>query len=166
MDSSDAQYSKDTLGFQLNELYPHSNLRNRFPRFNCGVGSCNYGGFPAGWASDARQFAWTDNITMNRGAHTLKFGGFFNMNVNGQQPSWTDVPNFNFGSSPENPRDTGTTFANMLLGNYTSVTQTNGRFYGSFRFFGFETYLQDSWKATSRLTLEFGLRWATAVQIS
>jgi hypothetical protein len=153
-------YQKDALGFNLQEIYPSSNLRNRFPRFNCGVGSCNYGGFPAGWASDAKQFAWTDNVTMNRGAHTYKFGVFLNTNLNGQQPSWTDVPNFNFGSSPENPRDTGTTFANMLLGNYTSVSQTNGRFYGSFQFWGFETYAQDSWKVNRKLTLEFGLRWA------
>ena len=154
------QYSRDKLGFTFKELYPESNLRNRFPRFNCGVGTCGYAGSPAGWASDARQFAWTDNLTMNRGSHTFKFGGFFNMNVNGQQPSWTDVVDFNFGSNPENPRDTGTTFANMLLGNYTSIAQSNGRFYGSFRFFGLELYGQDSWKVNRKLTLEFGLRWA------
>ncbi|MFN7919851.1 MAG: carboxypeptidase regulatory-like domain-containing protein [Bryobacteraceae bacterium] len=155
-----AQYDKTSLGFKFQELYPESNVRNRFPRFNCGVGSCNYTGFPAGWASDARQFAWTDNFTKNHGAHTFKVGGFVNMNNNGQQPSWTDVPSFNFGSNPENPRDTGNTFANMLLGNYTSVSQTNGRFYGAFRFFGLEWYAQDSWKVNRKLSLEFGIRWA------
>jgi hypothetical protein len=154
------QYERQTLGFTFQELYPESNLRNRFPRFNCGVGSCNYSPFPAGWASDARQFAWTDNLAMIRGPHSLKFGVFLNHNRNGQQPSWTDTTSFNFGSNPENTRDTGNTFANMLLGNYTSLTQSNGRFYGSFRFWGFETYAQDSWKVNRKLTLEFGLRWA------
>lgn len=156
----ETQYQKDALGFNLQELYADSNLRNRFPRFNCGVASCNYAGFPAGWGSDARQFAWTDNLTYNRGAHTYKFGVFVNTNINGQQPSWTDVPSFNFGSSPENPRDTGTTFANMLLGNYTSVSQTNGRFYGSFQFYGLEWYVQDRWKVTKNLTIDYGMRWA------
>ncbi len=154
------QYDRAKLGFTFQELYPNSNIRNRFPRFNCGIGTCNYAGFPATWESDARQFAWTDNVTMNRGAHTFKFGGFLNHNRNGQQPSWTDVVSFNFGSNTENTRDTGNTFANMLLGNYTSLSQTNGKFYGSFRFWGLEFYGQDSWKVNRKLTLELGLRWA------
>jgi len=159
-DADKALYDRTSLGFTFPEFFPESNLRQRFPRFNCGVGSCNYPGFAAGWLSEAKQFTWTDNLTMNRGKHTLKFGAFFNMNLNGQQPSWTDAMNFNFGDSADNPLSTGNTFANMLNGNYTSVTQSNGRFYGSFRFFGIEGYAQDSWRVSRKLTLEAGLRWA------
>ncbi len=153
-------YDRTALGFTFPEFFPDSNLRNRFPRFNCGVGSCNYPGFPAGWLSEAKQFTFTDNLTKNVGKHTFKFGGFWNMNLNGQQPSWTDVMNFNFGDSADNPISTGNTFANMLVGNYTSVSQSNGRFYGSFRFYGIEGYAQDSWRVNKKLTLEYGLRWA------
>jgi hypothetical protein len=152
-------YDRTALGFTFREFYPDANLRSRFPRFNCGVGACNFTGFPAGWASDAKQFAFTDNFAMQRGRHALKFGGFFNFNLNGQQPSWTDVMNFNFGDNVENVNSTGNTFANMLLGNYTSVSQSNGRFYGSFKFFGWEWYAQDSFKVTRNLTIELGLRW-------
>ena len=158
--ASTDKYDRTKLGFTFQEFYPESNLRNRFPRFNCGVASCNYPGFPAGWLSEAKQFAWTDNVTMNRGAHTIKFGGFFNMNLNGQQPSWTDVMNFNFADNTENVRSAGNTFANMLLGNYTSVNMTNGRFYGTFKFFGIEGFAQDSWRVNNRLTLELGMRWS------
>ncbi len=155
-----ALYDRSSLGFTFPEFFPEANLRSRFPRFNCGVGSCNYPGFPAGWLSEAKQFTWTDNLTKNMGKHTLKFGVFFNMNLNGQQPTWTDAMSFNFGDSADNPLSTGNTFANMLLGNYTSVTQTNGRFYGSFRFIGIEGYAQDSWRVNRKLTLEYGMRWA------
>jgi hypothetical protein len=154
------RYDRTALGFKFQELYPSANLRNRYPRFNCGVGGCNFPGFANQWESEARQFAWTDNLTVSKGAHTYKTGVFFNMNRNGQQPAWTDSINLNFGSSIDNPRDTGNTFANMLLGNYTSASQGNGKFFGAFKFYGLEFYGQDSWKATRRLTLEFGARYA------
>jgi TonB-dependent Receptor Plug Domain len=158
-DADKNTYDRDALGFKFKELYPNANLRNRYPRFNCGIGGCNFPGFANNWESEARQFAWTDNLTISKGVHTYKTGVFFNMNRNGQQPSWTDSINLNFGPSLDNPRDTGNTFANMLLGNYTSAAQGNGKFFGAFKFYGVEFYGQDSWKANRRLTLEFGARY-------
>ncbi|MFN7931279.1 MAG: TonB-dependent receptor [Blastocatellia bacterium] len=155
-----SNYDRDAIGFKFKELYPDANLRNRYPRFNCGIGGCNFPGFANQWESEARQFAWTDNLTIVKGAHTYKTGIFFNMNRNGQQPSWTDSINLNFGSSIDNPKDTGNTFANMLLGNYTSASQSNGKFFGAFIFKGTEFFVQDSWKANSHLTLEYGVRYA------
>ena len=155
-----SNYNRDALGFKFKELYPDANLRSRYPRFNCGIGGCNFPGFANNWESEARQFAWTDNVTFSKGAHTFKTGAFFNMNRNGQQPSWTDEVNLNFGSSLDNPKDTGNTFANMLLGNYTSAAQSNGKFFGAFKFYGLEFYGQDSFKVNSRLTIEYGARYA------
>jgi Carboxypeptidase regulatory-like domain/TonB-dependent Receptor Plug Domain len=155
-----ANYDRDKLGFVFKELYPAANLRNRYPRFNCGVGMCDFPGFANQWESEAKQFAWTDNVTIVRGNHTFKTGGFFNMNLNGQQPAWTDQISLNFTPSIDNPRDTGIQFANLLLGNYTSANQSNGKFFGTFKFYGLEFYGQDSWKATPRFTLEYGLRYA------
>ncbi|MCI0390717.1 MAG: Plug and carboxypeptidase regulatory-like domain-containing protein [Acidobacteria bacterium] len=154
-----ADYDRDQLGFVFKEIFPEANLRNRYPSFNCGIGSCNFPNFANQWESEAKQFAWTDNVTIVRGSHTLKTGGFFNMNLNGQQPAWTDTINLNFGSSANNPRDTGNQFANLLLGNFTSANQSNGKFFGTFKFYGLEFFGQDSWKASSRFTLEYGVRY-------
>lgn len=158
-DTPQSNYDAKALGFTFQEPYPSSNLRNRYPRFNCGIGSCNFTAFSSGWLSEGKTFAFTDNFSKVMGSHTIKTGFFWNRNDNGQQPSWTESPSFNFGSSTDNPLDTGNTFANMLLGNYTSVTQSNGRFFGSFRFYGVEAYVQDSWKVNRKLTLEYGVRW-------
>jgi hypothetical protein len=155
-----SQYDRTALGFKFQELYPDQNVRDRFPSFNCGIGSCNFGPFQANWRSEGKTYAWTDNLTHVIGAHTLKTGIYFNWNDNGQQPGWSDALNINFGASANNPNDTGNTFANMLLGNYTNVNQTRGIYYGAFRFFTTEAFLQDSWKVNRKVTLEYGMRWA------
>jgi hypothetical protein len=153
-----SQYDRTALGFKFPELYSGVNLNNRFPRFNCGVGACNFTNFSSGWLSEATTFAVTNNFTKIKGSHSFKFGFFWNQNNNGQQPTWVDQIQFDFGSNAINSRDSGTTFANMLLGNYTSITQSDGRYYANFRFRGFEWYAQDSWKVSKKLTLEYGLR--------
>src|SRR5262245_11658641 len=152
-------YDRDKLGFTFKELYPAVNVRNKFPRFNCGVGDCAFGGFASGWLSEGKTYAWTDNFTRVLGSHTFKTGVFFNHNDNGQQPAWTDSINIDFSPNRENPNDSNNTLANLLLGNYTSITQTNGIFYGSFRFYGLEFYGQDTWKVNRKLTLEYGGRY-------
>src|SRR5262245_16983792 len=45
------RYDRDKLGFTFKELYPKSNPGNKFPRFNCGVGDCNFGSFPTGFSA-------------------------------------------------------------------------------------------------------------------
>jgi hypothetical protein len=160
-------YDQKTLGFTFQQLFPNSNVRNIFPTIAAGGFSSGYSGgafnispFPSTWSSAAKTFAFTDNFTKILGNHSLKFGAFMDINTAGQQPYWTAAPNFSFNSSQQNANDTGNGVANLLLGNYSTLSQTNGVFFGDFRFYQPEAYIQDSWKASRNLTLEFGLRWA------
>ncbi len=53
-DADTSLYDRDKLGFTFKELYPAVNVRNKFPRFNCGVGDCAFGGFASGWLSEGK----------------------------------------------------------------------------------------------------------------
>ena len=162
-----SNYDLGALGFSFQQLYPASNIQNTFPRISASPSYTSYNGggfniapFPPGWRSEGQTYAITDNFTKILGNHTLKLGAFFNANVNHQQPYWTYAPDLNFNPSRQNVNDSGNGVANLLLGNYSNVSQTNGVFYGGFRFFQPEAYVQDSWKASRNLTIEMGVRWA------
>jgi Carboxypeptidase regulatory-like domain/TonB-dependent Receptor Plug Domain len=156
-------YDFNSLGFSFAQLYPNSNVDNRAPVFVRDGSTQNTfagGSFHPGWHSEARQFTWTDNVTKVWGAHTFKTGIFFDYNQAGQQPVWTDTPNFTFDTGSGNPNDSGNPVANALLGNYTQVQQTNGVFFGAFRFHQVEAFGQDTWRVNRKLTLDYGVRWA------
>jgi hypothetical protein len=65
---------------------------------------------------------------------------------------------FDFQGNTTNPLDTGWAFSNAILGNFYSYTESDNTAFGWGRFFNLEFYAQDTWKATKRLTLDYGLR--------
>jgi hypothetical protein len=69
---------------------------------------------------------------------------------------------FNFGVDATNPLDSGNPFANQILGNFQNYQEVNARnTYAMYRYV-FDWYVQDTWKATRNLTLDFGVRFAEA----
>jgi len=68
--------------------------------------------------------------------------------------SWSG--DFNFGVDTNNPLDTNFAYANALLGNINSYTETNG--YADVRGQrpSAEAYVQDTWKPLRNLTVEPG----------
>jgi hypothetical protein len=98
-------------------------------------------------------FQILDNFSKVVGTHTIKFGGSFHYNQLVEQLDNVLNGNFVF-----NGTETGIDFADFLIGAPTNYVQgqaepSNGRS----RYFGL--YGQDSWRARSNLTLNYGLRW-------
>jgi hypothetical protein len=87
------------------------------------------------------------------GTHTLKIGGQFHADQVNEHPNATFNGTFNIDGT-----ETGSAFADFLIGVPSNFTQSSGRpFYLRNRYEG--VFAQDSWRARSDLTINFGLRW-------
>src|SRR5262249_18522246 len=63
----------------------------------------------------------------------------------------------NFGNDSNNPLDTGFGYANAALGIFSSFSQQAKFIEGHWIYDSVEGYVQDNWKVTDRLTLDYGL---------
>ncbi len=157
--TSKSLYDKGTLGFNYSDLFPATNTHDLAPNIDSGDNYIKISPFPSGWTSTGNTVVATDDVTKVLGNHVIKFGLFADLNENGQEGTWTENPNLNFGASNQNGNNSNVGIANTLLGNYTTVSQSNVFAFGHFHFFQYEGYVQDTWKATPRLTLDVGLRY-------
>ena len=98
-------------------------------------------------------FEVSDDSTLAVHAHTLSFGAAFHADQINTHPTVYDNGSFSFTGS-----ETGSDFADFLLGIDSSYTQGQGQnFYNRNHYVGL--YAQDSWNVNPRLTLNYGLRW-------
>lgn len=120
-------------------------------------------GFDSRWPFDGTDslLTFTDNITWIKGSHNLKFGFYFehdarNVSVYSQ---YNTAGTYYFGSDLGNPVDTGDPFSNALTGSLYGYGQDNLKQFNRSRYQQTEWFVQDSWKATRRLTLDLGIRF-------
>ena len=102
---------------------------------------------------------WSANISKVLEQHSLKAGVFWQNSFKPQSSFANNNGVYNFVDSTSNPLDTGFGFANAALGVYQQFTQASGYYIGKYRYNNVEFFAQDNWKATSRLTLDYGMRF-------
>lgn len=120
------------------------------PNMNFNSFSFGSSGAPLGITENTAQVI--DNFTRIAGTHTMVFGGQFRYN---------QLVEYNLGSNGSfnfDGSETGVDFADFLIGAPTGYSQGQGYpSYGRSRYVGL--FAQDSWRARSNLTLNYGLRW-------
>ncbi len=144
--------------FLLNGYGPGGNTGNQFnfgyalqfARCNCPL------------RQNERQFQFVNNWTMLQGNHTIKFGADVRRALNLRIPSdrhRAGELQFN-AARTQGPTGGGSALASFLLGDVSvferyvsSVTDAEER-QNRFFFYG-----QDQWKASRKLTINYGLRW-------
>jgi hypothetical protein len=129
---------------------------NGLPSFNFSGSTSGFGKGKAGFTF-SHNYQWNNNTTWVKGRHTIKFGG--DVRRLRAQTNLGFLGSDNYGNFDFSGQYTGNEVADLMIGlpyhsAYASVKQDND---GISWHYGF--YIQDSFKATSRLTLEYGLRW-------
>ncbi len=99
------------------------------------------------------------SLTKVWGRHTTKAGFYNNHSYKAQNTSSLFQGQVNFGNDTNNTLDTGFGYANAALGVFTQYLQRSQMIEGSMIYNNTEFYVQDNWKVTNRLTLDYGMRF-------
>jgi hypothetical protein len=110
----------------------------------------------------------TPTITWVHGNHTFKLGADWKMDTFSDRDITAQTPTIGFSANETSqplygqtlPTGTGTgsTWGSFLLGQYDSLSAGNGSNTG-YRRTSWALFIQDTFKVTRKLTLDYGIRW-------
>ncbi len=111
----------------------------------------------------SESYVYQDTYSNTRGKHSLKFGAdFIRYRYNTNEPG-PRSGSFRFASTETSlPGFTGSTghpFASFILGGADGASKSIYATEPGYRAGGLAFFAQDDWRATSKLTLNIGLRW-------
>ena len=147
----------------LGQFFPANNPLHIIPQISSFGGVLNpalitYDGrFPLRGADTIINF--TDNLSYVRGGHNFKAGFFAERLRNYEGEQGTYGGSFDFSVDTNNPLNSGYAYANALLGNFRSYTESNTRPSNEGRKTSLAWFIQDNWRVSRRLTLDYGLRF-------
>lgn len=149
-------------GYGINALNPANNPYSLLPSLSFG-GITNAAGISWNTRFPMKDhiplYSATDNVTKIIGQHTLKFG------IDAETEHYlmkehAAMGTFSFARNTSNPYESNFAYANALLGNfYSYVEPTQLKDYNPTTK-TLEWFTQDQWKATKRLTLDYGIRYS------
>jgi hypothetical protein len=109
-----------------------------------------------------------DNVTWVKNNHSIKFGAEFARNRKNQnsRTNYDGILNFSPNAGlTTGSNSTGDPFADALMGNFNSFSQSSAVTVGLFRFNDIEAYVQDTWKVTPKLSLVLGVRYVNSTPL-
>ncbi len=155
--------TRSHIGYTLGQFTPSLNPLNLIPQASFGSTYPNAaaitfeGRFPLTGADTFLTF--NDTMSLARGNHTYKAGFYFEGSRNEEGKTGTFDGSFDYTVDASNPFDTRNPYANALLGSFKTYTESSSRPGGNGSANVLEWFVQDTWKAARKLTIDYGIRF-------
>jgi hypothetical protein len=157
-----APYLESKTGINFPQLYPNADSLGITPNLYFG-GITNspwthYSGLPYFNVPENKDLA--DHVSKVFARHIVKAGIYWLANIKYQVTTAWTIPQIHFDRDSANPGDTNWDYSNALLGNFDYYYQDATFPLGHYKFNNVEWYVQDNWKVSSKLTLDYGMRFS------
>ncbi len=170
-----ASYTTDHISTNLTGPWQRGNIPDTLGLYNNGYGgkvpgvSISGGEFGGGFAEDPGYvpqgplnsnptFTYRDNVTKIAGPHNIQFG-FYVVNAHKNEiPQPGNGVNGLLSYSNTSATTSGNAFADFLLGNIGGFTQEGAALKMHEQYNIYETFFQDDWHISNKLTLNLGAR--------
>lgn len=110
------------------------------------------------WYAKAPEYQIAQTWAWTRGTHLFKWGGQFMRNQKDEINSAIEKGNYNFGVNTASDFDMGYSPANILTGALSQFQQVSNPSHKLSVFQDVHFFMQDTWKVSSRITLDYGIR--------
>ncbi len=166
--SCGAPCQRSTYGIDFPFIFPGTKLApGKVPGISItGLSTGDFGPYPGAWAGFV--YLWSDNLTKIKGNHAMKLG------VALERSGQNDLIQFTTATAPATtnqngafrfidgaiPNGTGLAIADALLGNFSDYSEFGAKPETPWVATALDWFIQDSWKTTRKLTLEYGVRYS------
>ena len=151
-----------------NRIFGGTNVSDRIPDLNLsGSTNTHYTVNWLPWNNTADDYQIRDDLSWTHGAHQFKFGGSWSIYKKVQDYFAETQGGFTFDGSATSPSGCvnsptvtcGLDYADFVLGFAQHYNENAYKGTGHWNAISPAAYIQDNWRATSRLTVNLGLRW-------
>jgi len=162
-----AQCERSTYGLNYPQIFPTGKeFPGKLPTIQIDpfYSLNNSSAYPGFWSGFV--YAWSNNMTKTVANHTFKFGVFIERSGqnDGIQLTTASAPatvnqagQFRFIDTGH-PNTTGLAVGNTAMGFFNDYSETSAKPITPWVATAFDWFVQDSWKATKKLTIEMGVR--------